>query len=261
MEQLMYALDMPHDEAAGGRFRPLPIDGGDANKIDYHGIQSVPCSKAVLRQNRILSGHEPAQFREPFQLLRTQLLQRLKENQWTTLAVTSPRAGDGKTLTAINLAISMAREVAYTVVLVDANLRRPSLLEHLGLAERQGLSDYLTDVIPIEELLIKPYYLEDLVILPGGRAMENSAEMLNSPKMERLVSHLKASTDRCVIIFDVPPVLGTAETVSFSPQVDAALLVARNNASTRKDLAQAMDLLSATNIVGTVLNRSGRVSP
>jgi Mrp family chromosome partitioning ATPase len=85
--------------------------------------------------------------------------------------------------------------------------------------------------------------------------------MLNSPKMERLVADLKSSAERCVVIFDVPPVLGTAETVSFSPQVDAALLVVDDNATTRNELAQAVDLLGTTNIVGTVLNRSGRVSP
>jgi capsular exopolysaccharide synthesis family protein len=260
MEQLMRAVDTPADQELSRRnVRRIPMDrrraGGD--KINYLRVESVPLNKSVLRQNRILTGHETAADREPYQLLRTQVLHRLKENQWNALAVTSPCSGAGKTLTAINLAISMAKEVAYTVVLVDATLRHPAVLQHLGLAERPGLSEYLTDLIPIEELLVRPYYLEDLVVLPGGRPVENSAEMLSSPKMERLVLDLKASADKCVIIFDLPPVLATAETLAFSPQVDAALLVIEDGVTKKQDIARTMDLLSATNIIGTVLNKAG----
>jgi capsular exopolysaccharide synthesis family protein len=264
MEDLMQALEMPRDQYRS-RHNVRQITGGtrrtSTDKINYLRVEPVASNKAVLRQNRILTGQESALFRESYQLLRTQILQRLKDNHWNVLGVTSPCASEGKTLTAINLAISMAREVAYTVVLVDANLRRPSLLEHLGIPAQRGLSDYLTDVIPIEELLVRPYYLEDLVVLPAGQQVENSAELLNSPKMERLVSDLKSSADKCIVIFDLPPVLGTSETLAFSPQLDAALLVIEDGVTRKKDLTHAVDLLSATNIVGTVLNKAGTAMP
>ncbi len=264
MEPLMRSLEMPRDQYRARsdvtrmrirRHRSAP------DKINYLRAEHVPLNKSVLRHNRVLTGHEPAAFRESYQLLRTQILQRFKENQWSTLAVTSPCASEGRTLTAINLAISMAREVDYTVVLVDANLRHPALLERLGLPDLRGLGDYLTEDIVIEELLIQPYYLEDLVVLPAGRALENSAELLNSAKMARLVSDMKLSSDKCIIIFDLPPVLATAETLAFSAQVDAALLVIEDGVTTRSDIARAVDLLSTTNIVGTVLNKSGTASP
>jgi protein-tyrosine kinase len=264
MERLMKSLETPHDrQRTRKRLGPVPVGRGyrASDKINYMRAQHVPLNKAVLRQNRVLTGHEPAVFRESYQLLRTQILQRLEEHHWNTLAVTSPCASEGRTLTAINLAISLAREIDYTVVLVDANLRQPVLLEYLGLPKRRGLGDYLTEDILIEELLIQPYYLEDLVVVPGGQAVENSAELLNSSKMTRLVSDMKSSTDKCIIIFDVPPVLGTAETLAFSAQVDAALLVIEDGITTRKDIARAVDLLSNTNVVGTVLNKSGRVAP
>lgn len=259
MEQLMRPLERPEEQDRNTpNLRPIRRMRGDADadKINYLRVQSVPLNQGVLRQNRVLTAHQPAVVRDLYQLLSTQILQRFRENQWNTLAVTSPCSGAGKTLTALNLAISMAREIGYTVVLVDANLRRPSVLQHLGLAERPGLSEYLTDLIPIEELLVRPCYLEDLVVLPGGQAVENSAELLSSPKMERLVSDLKASAANCVVIFDVPPVLRTAETLAFSPQVDAALLVIEDGVTTHNDLARAVDLLSGTNIVGTVLNKA-----
>lgn len=264
MERLMESVEMPRDRhRTRKRVGPVPVGRGYAasDKINYLRAQHVPLNKAVLRQNRVLTGHEPALFRESYQLLRTQILQRLKENHWNTLAVTSPCASEGRTLTAINVAISMAREIDYTVVLVDANLRQPVLLEYLGLPKRRGLGDYLTEDLLIEELLIQPYYLEDLVVVPGGQAVENSAELLNSSKMTRLVSDMKSSTDKCIIIFDVPPVLGTAETLAFTAQVDAALLVIEDGVTNRKDIARAVDLLSNTNVIGTVLNKSGRVAP
>ena len=264
MQELLKSLEMPRDRHRTRKHvRPVPVGRGyrASDKINYLRAQHVPLNKAVLRQNRVLTGHEPAVFRESYQLLRTQILQRLEEHHWNTLAVTSPCASEGRTLTAINLAISMAREIDYTVVLVDANLRQPVLLEYLGVPKRRGLGDYLTEDILIEELLIQPYYLEDLVVVPGGQAVENSAELLNSSKMTRLVSDLKSSTDKCIIIFDVPPVLGTAETLAFSAQVDAALLVIEDGITSRKDIARAVDLLSNTNVVGTVLNKSGRVAP
>jgi capsular exopolysaccharide synthesis family protein len=262
MEELLKSLETPRDQyRSRHNIRRIPVGTRRTatDKINYLRVEPVPLNQAVLRQNRILTGQEPALFRESFQLLRTQTLQRLKENHWNVLGVTSPCASEGKTLTAINLAITMAREVAYTVVLVDANLRCSSLPEQLGLPEQRGLSDYLTDVIPIEALLVRPYYLEDVVVLPAGQPVENSAELLNSPKMERLVSDLKSSADKCIVIFDLPPVLGTAETLAFAPQLDAALLVIEDGATKTKELAKAVDLLGATNILGTVLNKSGRV--
>ncbi|MGB7932982.1 MAG: CpsD/CapB family tyrosine-protein kinase [Gammaproteobacteria bacterium] len=264
MEQLMRSLETPRKQhGTGPDVTRMRIDRHPParNSIHYLHAQPVSLDKAMLRQNRVLTGREPAIFRESYQLLRTQILQRLKENHWNALGVTSPCAGEGKTLTAINLAISLAREIDYTIVLVDVNLRHPYLLECLGLPEQRGLGDYLTQDILIEELLIQPSCFEDLVILPGGQAQENSAELLNSAKVARFVSDMKSFTDKCITIFDMPPVLGTSETLAFSPQVDAALLVIEDGITKREDVANTMDLLGATNIVGTVLNKAGIVDP
>jgi protein-tyrosine kinase len=264
VEQLMRSLETPREQHGTGldvtRMR-IDRQPPARNPIDYLRAHPVSLNKAVLRQNRVLTGHEPALFRESYQLLRTQILQRLEENHWNTLGVTSPCASEGRTLTAINLAISLAREIDYTVVLVDVNLRHPFLLECLGLSEQRGLGDYLTQDILIEELLIQPSCFEDLVILPVGQVQENSAELLHSAKMARFVSDMKSFNDKCITIFDMPPVLGTAETLAFSPQVDAALLVIEDGITKREDVANAMDLLGATNIVGTVLNKAGIANP
>ncbi len=262
MERIKQALEKARQEralrqggdASAGAATTTP--GTRTEDSPYAQSQSITLDDAVLRENRIVTGLEPSDFTEAYNILRTQILQRFKENHWNVLAVTSPGSDEGKTLTAINLAISIAREVDYSVLLVDANLRHPWMLEHLGLSQRKGLSDYLTDDVPLSELLIQSSRIEHLVLLPAGRPLTNSAEMLNSPKMAELVKDMKSRYHSRIIIFDLPPVLTTADALAFSPYVDAALLVIEEGKTQKQDVERAVELLSNTNIVGTVLNKA-----
>ena len=263
MERIKQALDKARQERQirqTGSPPPATAAQPRTGTVVYDQTREITLDDNVLRENRILTGLEPGPFTDAYNLLRTQVLQRFKENSWNVLAVTSPGSGAGKTLTAINLAISIAREVDYTVLLVDANLRHPWMLEHLGLEHRKGLSDYLIDDTPISELLIKPGRVEHLVILPGGRPLVNSAEALNSPKMAQLVKDMKSRYHSRIIIFDLPPVLTSADALAFSPYVDAALLVIEDGVTQKHELEHAIELLSTTNIIGTVLNKAERKS-
>jgi len=258
MERIKQALEKARQERQSqqaGSPMPPPATSSTGTVV-YDQTREISLDENVLRENRILTGIEPGPFTEAYNLLRTQILQRFRENNWNVLAVTSPGGGEGKTLTAINLAISIARQVDYTVLLVDANLRHPWMLEHFGLQRHKGLSDYLLHDTPIAELLIKPARVEHLVILPGGEPLSNSAEMLNSPKMVQLVADMKSRYHSRIIIFDLPPVLTSADAMAFSPYVDAALLVIEEGATERQDMERAIELLGSTNIVGTVLNKS-----
>lgn len=260
MERIKKALEKARQERRirhGGE--PVLVSRSPADTagpIEYSRTESLSVDEKVLRENRIINGLEHGPFTEAYNLLRTQVLQRFRENKWNVLAVTSPGTGEGKTLTAINLAVSIAREVDYTVLLVDANLRHPWMLEHFGLAHRKGLSDYLTDAVPLPELLIRPSRIEHLVLLPGGRPLTNSAEMLNSPKMAQLVEDMKSRYHSRIIIFDLPPVLSSADALAFSPYVDAALLVVEEGVTRKQDIERALELLSATNVIGSVLNKA-----
>jgi protein-tyrosine kinase len=260
MERIKQALEMARqeretrrDNAPGPASEPTRAATG---KVEYTQTRLISVEDAVLRENRIVTGLEPGPFTDACNLLRTQVLQRFKENNWNVLAVTSPGEGEGKTLTAINLAISIAREVDYTVLLVDANLRHPWMLEHFGLEHRKGLSEYLTEDIPIADLLIQSERVKHLVILPGGKPLTHSAEMLNSPRMKELVDEMKSRYHSRIIIFDLPPVLSSADALAFSPYVDAALLVVEEGITQKQDIERTVELLSSTNIVGTVLNKA-----
>lgn len=257
MERIKQALEKARQERQihnGG------IPGAQAREpvteINYSQTRTVTVPDDTLRDNRIITGLNPGAFTDAYKLLRTQILQRLNENNWNVLAITSPGNGEGKTLTAINLAISLAMEIDYTVLLVDANLNHPWMLELFGIPQGKGLSDYLLDDVPLAELLIQPSRIEHLALLPAGRPLENSAEMLNSPKMANLVSDMKARYARRIIIFDLPPVLTSADALSFSPLVDAALLVVEDGKTQKQELERAIELLSGTNLLGTVLNKA-----
>lgn len=260
MERIKQALERARAERQG-QPAVTPIARGDAApvvepiEISYTQTQHAEVSSQHLRKHRIIAGMENSPFADAYKLLRTQVLQRLKENDWNVLAITSPGTGEGKTVTALNLAASIAMEIDRTVLLVDANLRHPNLHEHLGIDSDKGLSDYLLDGTPISELFIHPKGIDHLTILPGGRPVQNSSEMLNSPKMTRLVEELKSRYPGRIVIFDLPPVLNAADALAFSPFVDAALLVVEEGKTTRKDTTRALELLSNTNVLGTVLNK------
>ncbi|MFN3681445.1 MAG: AAA family ATPase [Nitrospira sp.] len=234
-----------------------PAPAASPSTIVYSRSRPVFIHEEVLRRHRILTRHD-SPFADSYKILRTQVLHRLREHGWNMLGVTSPREGTGKTLTAINLAIAMATEPNQTVLLVDADLRAPRVHETLELERRAGLTEYLLDGTPLEEMLLYPG-LGRLIVLPGGRGTEQSAELLASPRMAVLSKELKYRYESRIVIFDLPPVLGRADVLAFSPQLEALLLVVEDTKTLEPDLQQTLQMLKgATAVIGTVLNKAGQ---
>ncbi len=228
-------------------------------RVVYTQTRRVDVPAATLNKNRIITGLENDATTTAYKMLRTQVLRRMTAHGWTSLAVTSAGSGDGKTLTAINLAISLAREVNHTVLLVDADLRRPSISRYFGYTPTAGLSDYLLDEIPLSEVLFNPG-IERLVILPGGNPIANSSELLSAPKMVRLAEELKTRYPARLVLFDMPPLLAADDLLAFAPNIDAALLVVREGKTHKDELKAAMEMLQVVNVLGTVLNQTADAS-
>jgi capsular exopolysaccharide synthesis family protein len=228
--------------------------------IAYTQTRVIRSDKEFLREKRIIAGMEPGPVTDAYKILCIQVLQRLREKKGNSLAVVSPGIGEGKTLTAINLAFSLALEVDQTVLLVDANLRQPSIHRYFGFVPEAGLSDHLLSNTPLDEILVNPG-VERFVLLPGGRPLPNSSEMLGSMKMERLVQELKHRYPSRIVIFDLPPVLSMADVVAFSPYVDGALMVAQENKTRREEMQRAAEMLRSVDLIGTVLNRAAEAQP
>ena len=264
MERIKTAVEKARGDRArygigfGGsnQYSTARAKAGEAiGQIQYTKTKTIDVSRDFLREKRIVSGFEQNAFTDAYKMLCTQVLQKMRDSGWNALAVTSPGDGEGKTMTAINLAISMAMEVNQTVLLVDANLRHPSVHGYFGMKSAVGLSDYLTADTPLEDMLVHPG-VSNFVILPGGKPLQNSAEMLGSPKMAQLVQELKRRYPARIVVFDLPPLLTAADALAFAPYVDAALLVVEEAKTKAEDISRAANLLGATNLLGTVLNKS-----
>jgi len=226
-------------------------------EITYTQTRTVGLYPGWLRQNRVLTAESPEEAVQAYKVLRTQVHQRMRANGWRTLGITSPRRGEGKTVTAVNLAISLAMEPSHTVLLVDADLRQPSVHTYLGLEVENGLREYLLGAMPVEQILVHPM-IRRMVVLPGSGPVPSSSELLVSPVMLSLVQELKRRYPSRHVIFDLPPVLGGDDVLAFAPYLDAMLIVAQEGKTNRDELARAAELIQSANhnLIGTVLNRS-----
>src|SRR5262249_26208642 len=192
---------------------------------------------------------------DAFRLLRTQILMQMRQHGWQTLAVTSPNKGAGKSTIALNLAMSFAMEADHTALLVDADLRDPDLRNLLELEPGPGLVDYLLGRRAIEDLLIHPN-IGNLVILPGGERVANTAELMRSPMMAGMIRELRNRYSDRLIVFDAPALLAAADTLALSTFMDATILLVEERKTARDDIARSRELLRDSNLIGIVLNKS-----
>lgn len=258
MEKIQQALERARQQRKGvdNSTSARQNRANDVQSIIYTETKSIEGHAELQRENRILSAMGHSEYVDAFKILSTQVMQRMDEHHWSSIAVTSVGEGEGKTTTAINLGISIAKEIEYTVLLVDGNLRKPELHTYFGISPEMGLSDYLNDDVDLTDILIRPADIDHFVILPGGKPLINSTEMLGSPKMCSLVEELKDRYPKRVVIFDMPQVMNVADMVSFAPCLDCALIVIEDDVTKQDELEQAIGLLSVTNIIGTVLNKA-----
>ena len=176
-----------------------------------------------------------------------------------TLMVTSAMAGEGKTTTALNLGISLAQEYDHTVLLIDADLRKPSIGRYLGLGSRPGLTECLLDKARVSDVLIKTG-IGKLTVLPSGRKASNPGELFSSRRMRDLVREVKHRYAERYIIIDTPPVLPFAETRSLSGIVDGVIMVVKSGLSSLENIRDAQYAMIGAHVLGLVYNQARRQS-
>lgn len=225
------------------------------SSIEYTQTKVINVPHDTLCHNRLEAFFDDSPIADAYKILRTQILQKTKVEALNTVLVTSPGDNEGKSVTSANLAISLAKEVEHTVLLVDADLRKPSLHQLFGLEPVGGLSDYLLYNKPLSELLISPG-INKLTILPGRDSFPNSAEIIGSPTMKQLINEMKHRYQDRYIIFDVPPAIGSADTLILSQVVDGVILVVEHDRTQKDQIEKALELLKGRNLVGTILNKA-----
>ena len=217
--------------------------------------QSQPCEldPTMLIERRCVCISSDAFEIEYYKMLRTQIIQRTNPNGWNTIMITSALPGEGKTLTAVNLALTFAREFNHTVLLVDCDLRQQNVHKVLGINSERGLIDALVDNRPLQELIMWPG-IEKLTFISGGKTISDTSEVLSSAKMKSLVSEIKSRYSDRYVFFDVPPILSVADAIAFAPLVDAILMVVRADKTSIEDVKKAVDLIPKEKFLGFVLN-------
>ena len=191
---------------------------------------------------------------EQYRSLRTRIRRSESGRGLRTIAVTSPNKGDGKSLTAANLALTMAQEFQQRVLLLDCDLRRPSIHQLFGLAEAPGLGDVLMNAAELEQaLVLLPEH--HLTVLPAGLPPSNPAELIGSAAMRRVLDTLRTRFDR--ILIDVPPVAPLADLHILAPMVDALLMIVRAGVTPKPAIERALAGLDPNKVLGLVFNESG----
>jgi non-specific protein-tyrosine kinase len=191
---------------------------------------------------------------DDYKVLRAQILHRARENRWRTFMITSPNAGEGKTVTAINLAITFAKEHHQTVLLVDADLKKQHIHHIMGYESEWGLVDHLIHEKSLNNMIVWPC-IEKLTVISGGSTVQESAEFLASPMMKTLVDEMKTRYKDRYVIFDVPAVLDGADAMAFAHYVDGILMVIREGQTPVQDIKKALEMIPTKKLLGFALNR------
>ncbi|MDR7092345.1 CpsD/CapB family tyrosine-protein kinase [Hydrogenophaga laconesensis] len=233
-------------------------DRGPTSELDtqvqYRQTPVIQLDPEHLSSQRIVAHEKMHPVSWAFDLLRTQVLQKMDENGWRTLAVTSPTMESGKTVVAINLAIGIAQQTNRTSLLIDFDLRRPRVASSLGLQRDVSLNQVLAGNARIEDAMVNPG-IPRFVVLPTQRPIPSSAEVLGSSRVAALMSELREHYSDRVVVVDLPPVLAADDVLAVLPRVDCVLMVVGNGVSTKKEIEESMSRLSKFNLLGVVLNK------
>ena len=213
-----------------------------------------PADRRVLRRHKVMTVCHEWKASDHLKILRTQILNKLGELDGNTVLITSAHPQEGKTFTAINLAVSFSQELQRTALLVDADLRKPSIHQRFGIDVQQGLTDYLLQRADLPSLLVNPG-IPKLTLLPGGRGITNSAELLGAPRMEDLVKEMKARYPDRFVIFDTSSVLTCADPHVFSRYVDGVLIVVEAERTSKADIHRVLEMLDDRPVIGLVYNK------
>ncbi|HEX8988527.1 MAG TPA: CpsD/CapB family tyrosine-protein kinase [Rhodocyclaceae bacterium] len=234
---------------------PANDQPAEIGELQYERTKVVRLDAGHLERNRIVAFDKNAPTHWAFDLLRTQVLKKMEENGWRTLAITSPTPEAGKSVVSINLAMSIAHYTTRTALLVDFDLRRPRVGAYLGLPMEKSLNDVLSGEAEVQDAMVNPS-LPRLVVLPTRKPLRHSAETLSSPKVANLIADLRSRYESRVIIFDLPPLLACDDAMAVLPKMDCVLLVVGNGMSTQPEIEEAMHHLEKSNVIGTVLNKA-----
>lgn len=219
----------------------------------WTGLPEIQLTAAQLARGRIFTaaGGEAA---TPFDMLRTRMMRELRSRGWRRVAITAPRTGTGTSTVAANLAFSLARQSDLRSVLIETDLRNPSLVSMLGLDVRPQFSELLDGSAELPEHLLRVG--DTLCLALNSAPVPTAAELLQHQKVPKLLEEFERRLDPSVMLFDLPPMLESDDTLAFLDKVDCALLVVAADSTQMPEIdACVEDISRHTSALGVVLNK------
>lgn len=232
-------------------FAPVPPAMPDLPVIDLD--PQICAMHRILITDGIGPSNAPAI--SSYRQLRTRLLQRARSHSWSTIGITSPGPGQGKSVNSINLALNLAREMNNNVFLIDMDLRNPSICSYLGVRPPHELARYFEGGADLRDVFFS-VGIENLTLAGGTAGVNDSSELLASGRVEELFEHIRKVATKPLVIVDMPPVLSNDDALVVAPKVDGVLIVVSQGLSRRDAVAQTIELMGDFNIAGIVINRS-----
>jgi len=232
-----------------------------ARTAAWHGPATATAVEPEVRtavgtlDSRLVAALAPQSLAaEQYRSLRTRITRAENGRAVRAIVITSPNKGDGKSLTAANLAITMAQEFQQRVLLVDADLRRPAVNRMFSAPDGPGLSDVLMGACDLDQALVH-LPAQHLTLLPAGAPPSHPAELLGSASMRRLLDTLRTRFDR--ILIDMPPVAPLADLHIVAPMVDGVLMIVRAGVTPKPAIERALSGFDMAKVLGLVLNEAG----
>ena len=270
MDRIQRALDLAKVQVQRAAAAPAPapappVDDPRLERValnrefalgSIESIARLPVDWTELKERRVIATGDTQAAGHAYRMLRTQVLQRARGHGLSTLGVVSAVNGEGKTLTAVNLALSLAAEPNQSVLLLDLDLRRPAVARTLGLAAQRGLESWFGGDEPTRNVCYGIEGVERFYVLPTMTPVIGSSEVLAGIGTRKLFNELKGRDPGRMLIVDLPPVLLSDDALMVAPLLDAVVLVVNERRTKREDVVRVVELLGNTRIVGTVLNRS-----
>lgn len=240
-----------------------PASASGAGKTEAkRGPAPIPPVGGPIRAPHplLISANDPkSQVAEEYRKLKSTLVKLTKSDPLKNLImVTSSISGEGKSIISLNLAISLAQEYDHTVLLVDADLRKPSLHRYLGIEAKTGLAQCILEGAELSQALVKVG--GKLTLLPAGREIFNPGELFSSQQVRELFTEIKNRYPDRYIIVDTPPILPFAETRSLSQIVDGVVFVVKEGFAPLPDINEAIDALKGSTVLGLIYNQASKQS-
>lgn len=249
--------ESPRTEVSATTIPAQPADAAApaASAVDaaWAKLEVFRPGRQELERNRVVT-LEPGTLATPFDVMRTRLLKQMRANGWKRLAVTSPGSGCGKTMTCLNLAFSLARQSEIRTMVIEIDLRRPSMARTLGLKQHHSFAEVLAGrAAPVDNLV---RYGMNLAFGTNYGPTRNSAELLHSASVGDALARLEETYAPDVVIFDMPPMMAGDDAIAFLGKADCALLVAAagNTTITQVDHCER-DIAAHTSVLGVTLNK------